>query len=131
MNDPYRESTQDETDSAPKIETPIKPEIIKPQEIIPEKPAEIVRPANVITPVAPAVSVPLGVSAQSPSDDPKILEKDRQLKMLVDIAFSKGLDQAVEAARATNNAYLIDEFHDLLVDKLRQELIEKGKLKEL
>ena len=75
--------------------------------------------------------MPLGVSAQSHSDDPKILEKDRQLKMLVDIAFSKGLDKAVEAARATNNAYLIDEFHDMLVDKLRQELIEKGKLKEL
>jgi len=30
-----------------------------------------------------------------------------------------------------DNPYLIDEFHDTLIDEMRQQLIDKGKLEEI
>lgn len=63
----------------------------------------------------------------------KTYESDRQVKALVEIAFERGVFDAVEIARRLDDAYLLDAFHDLLEDdeKLHKELIEQGKLKEI
>ena len=50
---------------------------------------------------------------------------------LVNTAFTKSLKDAADDARKTNNAALIDAFHDALVDQLYDHLVERGKLKKL
>jgi hypothetical protein len=51
-----------------------------------------------------------------------------QVQQLVDLAFSRGVGPAIQAATKTNNAELIDAFHDLLADELHRELLERGKI---
>lgn len=53
-----------------------------------------------------------------------------QVQQLVDIAFTKTLAEAIQAAVKTNNAALIDAFHDVLVDQLYEELLARQKLKQ-
>jgi len=60
----------------------------------------------------------------------KRYEKTQQLKGLIDIAFQKGVSYAVDVAREMDNPFLLDELHDVLVDELRKELIDRGKLEE-
>lgn len=114
-----------------KIEPAPEREIERPE--VPQKPERVIegRPSppkerEPITPRAPAVGVP-------PQDLKKIkrLSKPRQLKILVEVAFNKGVYQAINLARDLDNPYLLDEFHDALIDELRQKLIEAGKLKKL
>ena len=50
---------------------------------------------------------------------------------LVNIAFSKSIPDAVKAAVKSNNPALIDAFHDILVDELYAQLLERRKLKEI
>lgn len=45
---------------------------------------------------------------------------------LVQIAFQNGITEAVRRARATGNPYLIDSFHDALVDRFLDEMKQKG-----
>jgi hypothetical protein len=58
-------------------------------------------------------------------------ELKSKVQELVNIAFSKTIDDAIKQAQATNNAALIDAFHDALVDELYNYLVERGKLKKL
>lgn len=53
------------------------------------------------------------------------------LQHLVNVAFEHGLVKAINEARIMKDPYILDAFHDLLVDKLYQELINRDKLKEL
>ncbi len=62
--------------------------------------------------------------------DIKNLPRDKQLTTLIDIALWRGLSQSIKIARSLNNAYILDEFHDTLIDKLYKDLINKGRLKE-
>lgn len=57
--------------------------------------------------------------------------KERQIQLLIELAFEKGIIQAVEVAKQLDNPYLLDEFHDALVDQLYNKLVEMGKLKSL
>jgi len=61
----------------------------------------------------------------------KNLDTVRQVKVLVTLAFEKGIGHSIKVARNLNDAYLLDELHDKLVGELRSELVEKGKLKEI
>lgn len=61
----------------------------------------------------------------------KKMDRESQLKFLVNISFKKGLDEGVKLARVLNNAYLIDEFHDQLIDEFYKKLVEEKKLEEL
>ncbi|MCK5122909.1 MAG: hypothetical protein KAQ87_02070 [Candidatus Pacebacteria bacterium] len=61
----------------------------------------------------------------------KNLDTARQVKVLVTLAFEKGIGHSIKVARNLNDAYLLDELHDKLVGELRSELVEKGKLKEI
>ena len=57
--------------------------------------------------------------------DPAIAD---QVQSLVNIAFTKSLDEAIGEAVKTRNAAIVDAFHDLLRDKLLGELVSRGKL---
>jgi hypothetical protein len=72
-------------------------------------------------------------SSLPPVEPPSYLSEELKAKVqeLVNIAFSKTIDEAVKQARATNNAALIDAFHDALVDELYNYLVERGKLKRM
>lgn len=51
------------------------------------------------------------------------------LQQLVNTAFSDGISQAANKAKATNNPALIDAFHDLIVDHLFDILVEREIIK--
>lgn len=58
-------------------------------------------------------------------------ELEAKLQKLIDVAFERGLVDAIKEARAANDPYLLDAFHDTLVDRLYEELIRRRKLDEL
>lgn len=57
--------------------------------------------------------------------------KERQIKLLTDLAFEKGVIHATEIAKQLDSPFILDEFHDTLVDELYNYLVEKGKLKQI
>jgi len=62
---------------------------------------------------------------------PQILRnspKEKQLGILVGVAFSDSIPEAVLLAEKLKSPYLLDELHDVLVDKFYQELIKRGKI---
>ena len=61
----------------------------------------------------------------------KSLDTVGQVNKLTTLAFEKGLEHSINIARSLNDAYLLDELHDKLVGELHEELIKKGKLKEI
>jgi len=69
------------------------------------------------------------MTQQLPSDAEK--ERQEQLQRFVDLAFQKGILDAITEVKKMNDPYLTDAFHDLLVDKLYDELIARRKLDEL
>ncbi len=67
---------------------------------------------------------------QKLSDDAHKQLEDK-LQQLVDLAFEKGLLAAIEKAREANDPYLLDALHDVLIDRLYEELITRHALEEL
>ncbi len=67
---------------------------------------------------------------QQLSDDIHKQLQDK-LQALVEVAFSHGLLKAIEEARAENNPYLLDAFHDVLTDRLHDELVKRHVITEL
>ena len=59
------------------------------------------------------------------------LDTAGQVKKLAVLAFEKGINHSIKVARSLNDAYLLDELHDKLVGELHQELVSKGKLKDI
>ncbi len=106
-------------------ETPHEKETLR--EIVGEKIAPLPAPS---APTIPGVGVPAGSIGVEP---PSYMSEELKAKVqeLVNTAFSKTIDDAIKQARATNNAALIDAFHDALVDELYKYLVERGKLKKL
>jgi len=49
---------------------------------------------------------------------------------LVSTVFEKNLDAAVDEVKSYDNPALLDAFHDALVDRLYDQLIQTGKLKQ-
>jgi len=96
-----------------------------------EKPAPSSSPPANLAPTTPPVTSASAPTNKPETQDLKSLEKNQQLKNLVDLAFQKGITYAADVARELDSAYLMDEFHDTLVDKLHKELVEKGKLEEI
>ncbi len=78
-------------------------------------------------------SVPSPPSAQARKKAGQLVDLDRaaQVKALCDLAFDKGINFAIEVAKALDNAYVLDEFHDALVDELSEKLLEEGELKKV
>lgn len=104
----------------------------KEKEITSEKQKEILREAvseriQKTQPVSPAQQQVVVQKAQQI----KAESKERQIQLLTDLAFEKGIPHAIDVAKRLENAYLLDEFHDALVDELYNKLIEEGKLKQI
>ena len=53
----------------------------------------------------------------------------QQVGALISLVFEKGLDEAISVAQSLKNPAVLDEFHDILVDRYYKVLIEKGILK--
>lgn len=69
-------------------------------------------------------------SQLQPVDDPLAgLDHREQIEELAAIAFSKGIVEAVNVARRANNPHLLDEFHDALVDRLYDYLVQESIIK--
>ena len=101
------------------------------REIVGEKIAP--PPAGGSIPPQPVTPTPKPTAPPPAVEPPSYLSEELKTKVqeLVNTAFSKTIDNAVKQARATNNAALIDAFHDALVDELYNYLVEKGKLKKM
>jgi hypothetical protein len=78
-------------------------------------------------------AVPRKPAASHPPTGGKsgIIEKNPKIKSLVDKAFHEGIHKAVEEVKNTNDPYLIDAFHDALIDEVYQILVKEGLLKEV
>ena len=56
------------------------------------------------------------------------MDKPKQVKTLVYLAFKKGVNYATNIANQLKDPYLLDEFHDTLVDNLYDLLKKKKKI---
>ena len=102
-------------------------------EVVGERIGEYSPPAQPIQPPTDDQQQPAVLPPPVVSDTPAYLsdELKAEVQQLVNLAFTKSIDAAISQARATNNAALIDAFHDALVDELYALLVERGKLKKL
>jgi len=115
---------------AKKAEALTQPELAG-EELSPEKQKEILKEAvsERISGAQPTPTVQQ-VAAQK-AQEIKGQPKERQVELLKQMAFEKGLIEAIETAKNLDNPYLLDEFHDALVDELYNKLVEQGKLKQV
>ncbi|MDA1334762.1 MAG: hypothetical protein O2794_01950 [bacterium] len=67
---------------------------------------------------------PPQVPPTKPDDD----EIDKDVAVLVQTAFAHGIVEATKQVRNTHNPYLIDAFHDALVDKFLDDMKNRGVL---
>ena len=73
------------------------------------------------------------IQKQVSDDTGKIKKMDQknQVKALIKLVFAKNLAYAVKVARNLDSPYVLDEFHDTLVDEYYKEMVEKKKLKKI
>jgi len=109
-------------------------EILKSKEgtLSPEEAKEILREAvsQRIQTTQPPSAIPQQAiiqKAQQIKNEPK----ERQVELLKQMAFEKGVVEAVEVAKNLNNPYLLDEFHDALIDELYNQLVADGKIEQI
>ncbi|MCA9387604.1 MAG: hypothetical protein KC653_01025 [Candidatus Andersenbacteria bacterium] len=57
-------------------------------------------------------------------------DKPKQIKTLVVITLKKGVRHAIQLAQSSKDPYLMDIFHDTLVDELHDQLVNNKKLKD-
>lgn len=85
------------------------------------------------TPISTDNLLPPAQAAPTPAANaPAYLSEDLKAKVqeFVNTAFTKSINDAISQAKATNNAALIDAFHDALVDELFDYLVQRGKLRK-
>lgn len=73
-----------------------------------------------ITPIIPSGKVSVGKL--------KLTPKQEQLQVLVGVALAQSIPEAVDLAEKLESPYLMDELHDVLVDKFYEVLIKRGKI---
>lgn len=75
----------------------------------------------------PATAAP--IATRDEADEIKKFPASQQVGALVSLVFEKGLEEAVSVARELNNPAILDEFHDILVDRYYKELVERKIIK--
>jgi len=50
---------------------------------------------------------------------------EEKVNSLIEIAFREGIEKAIKEARKLNSPYILDEFHDRLIEKIKQYKNEK------
>ena len=115
----------------PKVETeaPLERQEIKPEIRVEKKQEEMIGQTEIKKETTPPPSSSAPVKNQA--SDLQKLDRNNQVKQLCEIAFTQGLDNAIEIAKKLDNAYVLDELHDSLVDKLYKRLVEENKLKQI
>lgn len=110
-----------------KLETQLK------KEKVPEEREKIVK-QEIKTYLRKFQKMPAFAAPKVVRDEAKEIGKfpsTQQVGVLISLVFEKGLNEAVSVAKALNNPAILDEFHDILVDRYYHILIEKGILKLL
>ena len=77
-------------------------------------------------PSQPAPQAPASVHAEPPNYLSQ--EFKDKIQEIVQIVFSRNLNEGLKEVAKTGNMALIDAFHDILVDELYNQLIEQRKL---
>lgn len=75
-----------------------------------------------------ATPTPLVATGKVTAQDLRQLSKEKQLDILVGVAMTQSIPESVSLAQATDNPYILDELHDVLVDKFYSELVKRGKI---
>lgn len=75
----------------------------------------------------PATAAP--VATRDEADEIKKFPASQQVGVLISLVFEKGLSEAIAVAKNLNNPAILDEFHDVLVDRYYRTLIEKKIIK--
>ena len=100
------------------------------REVIREK-IEAVKPAAPSTSSHPAGGpMPTNLATQKADDQKKKEEREADVRALIEIAMTRGIESAVKYAEA-ESPYLLDELHDHLIDDYYEKLIALRKLKQL
>lgn len=101
------------------------------EQVITENPAENL---NVTPSSAPVSLDPADTASTTKAQSLAKIDKmdtENKIKTLSMMAFSEGIEKSVEMARALKDPFILDALHDKLVGELYNELIEKGKLREV
>jgi hypothetical protein len=142
MPDQYRESTKDSPESSDSFQrSAIEEEILALERQLAEKKAERTIPLEQVinaegtkpgnTGVQTQITPPIQTDVSADAAKLSGIEKNQQLQGLVQLAFSKGVAHASEVVRNLDSPYLLDEFHDVLIDEFKKALVEQGKLEEI
>ena len=57
-------------------------------------------------------------------------QEKQEIEELVNLSLTGGIKKAIQKAKQSHNPFVIDAFHDAIVDKLYDELVKKGVIKE-
>lgn len=49
------------------------------------------------------------------------VEKEKEMEEFLSIAFKEGLEKALEAIKKIQDPYLLDEFHDRLIEEIKKK----------
>jgi hypothetical protein len=101
------------------------------REIIKEVLKEKLEKPTVSKATPPAAPLPTPKAVVKKAKELKGEKKERQIQLLTDLAFEKGVSHATEVAKKLDDPFILDEFHDTLVDELHNYLVEQGKLKQI
>ncbi len=77
-------------------------------------------------------SMPETAAPLETRDEAKEISKfpaSQQIGALVSLALEKGMKTAISAAQDIDNPAILDEFHDILIDRYYDELVKKGIIK--
>lgn len=69
------------------------------------------------------------VATRDETEEIKKFPPSQQVGALVSLVFEKGLEEAISVAKGIDNPAILDEFHDILVDRYYKELVEKKIIK--
>jgi len=75
---------------------------------------------------------PSGAAPLATRDEATEIKKfplNQQVGALISLVFEKGIEKAVSIAKGMDNPAILDEFHDILVDRYYKELLEKKIIK--
>jgi chromosome segregation ATPase len=75
----------------------------------------------------PTAAAPLAVRDEA--REIKKFPPSQQVGALVSLVFEKGLEEAISVAKGIDNPAILDELHDILVDRYYGELVEKKIIK--
>ncbi len=99
-------------------------------DVVAEK-IQATNPAESYKPAVPPVSSSGSSGHQQPQASYMSPDLQPRVQELVKIVFQSSLEEAIIQAKATNDAALIDAFHDMIVDELYPHLVETQKVEQV